>query len=186
MLPRRSPIASLRPPSPVREAATEFIRGTTLGWGRRDLASWLVCHYSPCLVTDDVRTRGQSCFASLSRASTRLDEESVERVILDARSSVLRLLAALASSSQAAAAARNAIGSGFVIARRDSQGDLRWAPVGRQRMRLADRVGSLFIADALANPRDYRGVSLCRYCGELGFGMRSAHQSWCEHARHVA
>ncbi|MDF2695730.1 MAG: hypothetical protein K0S65_4113 [Labilithrix sp.] len=185
MLPRRSPVASsfasARPSSPMRLAAAEFVRGTTFGWGRRDLASWLVCHYSPSLIVDAVRDNGSEI-----ATPARLDDESVERLILDARCTVLRLLSDLAWPSQAAATARDAVGAGFVVARRGPRGELQWAAVGRRKMRLADRVSSLFIADALENPRDYRNVSLCRFCGELGFGARASHPSWCEHALRVA
>lgn len=183
MLPRRSPIASSRPASSVRQAAAEFVRGTTFGWGRRDLASWLVCQYSPCLVSDAAHAGTQhGCAASLSSASTHLDDERVEQLILDARCSVLRLLSDLGWPSQAASLARDAIGAGHVIELRDGRDQLSWAPVGRSRMRLAERVASLFIADALNNPRDYRNVALCRYCGELGFSAKTPHPPWCERA----
>lgn len=191
MLPRRSEVASTiaSTPSSVRLAAAEFVRGTTFGWGRRELASWLVGHYSPCLVADAVvhPDGPPGCSAPLSAASTRLDDESVERLILDARSSALRLLSDLSWPSQADAMAKDAIASGFVIATRDPRGKRSWAPVGRTRMRLAERVGSLFIADALDNPDDYRKVSLCRSCGELGFGAGVPdHESGCARTRHVA
>ena len=188
MLPRRSEIFSLKPSSSVREAAAEFVRGTTFGWGRRDLATWLVRHYSPCLITDAAAQPDaqRACTATLSAASSHLDDERVEQLILDARSSVLRLLSDLGWASQAAILARDAIGSGHVLEMRDPLGQLSWAPVGRARMRLADRVGSLFIADALNNPRDYRNVTLCRYCGELGFSAKANHPSWCERALRVA
>ncbi|MBX3264266.1 MAG: hypothetical protein KIS78_16315 [Labilithrix sp.] len=192
MLPRRAPLSSTvriaHAASPVRLAATEFVRGTTFGWGRRELAAWLVCHYAPCLVSDASADSGapHGCAANLSRASERLDDDRVERLILDARSSVLRLLSDLAWPSQAAALARSALDSGAVVETRAPDGEVRWAPVGRKKMRLAERVGSLFIADALANPRDYRGVSLCRCCGALGFGGAAAHEPWCERAQRVA
>ncbi len=188
MLPRRSEIASIKPASSVRQAAAAFVRGTTFGWGRRDLASWLVCHYSPCLVSDAAAQPDtqRACTASLSAASAHLDDERVEQLILDARCSVLRLLSDLGWASQAAVLARDAIGSGYVIEMRDPLGEPSWAPVGRNKMRLAERVGSLFIADALNHPRDYRNVTLCRYCGELGFSAKTAHPSWCERALRVA
>ena len=188
MLPRRSEITSEKPASSVRQAAAEFVRGTTFGWGRRELASWLVCHYSPCLVSDAAANASaqRACSATLSAASAHLDDERVEQLILDARCSVLRLLSDLAWASRTASLARDAIGSGYVIEMREPLGQPSWAPVGRNRMRLADRVGSLFIADALNNPRDYRSVTLCRYCGELGFSAKTNHPSWCERALRVA
>lgn len=189
MLPRRSLVSSTiriaNTASPVRRAAAEFVRGTTFGWGRRELATWLVCHYAPCLVSDAAAGSGAShgCAANLSRASALLDDDRIERLILDARSSVLCLLSDLAWPSHAAASARSALDAGAVLETRDRDGAVRWAPVGRKRMRLEERVGSLFIADALQHPRDYRGVSLCRLCGELGFGAAAAHEPSCERAQ---
>ncbi|MBX3207298.1 MAG: hypothetical protein KF764_19785 [Labilithrix sp.] len=196
MLPRRSPVASTiviaSAASPVRLAATEFVRGTTFGWGKRELAAWLVCHYAPCLASDAVvhpdgaGPRSTTHSGPLSTTSAHLDGDRVERLILEARSSVLRLLADLAWPSQAAVRARSAIAAGFVIETRAPRAESVWAPVGRKRMRLADRVASLFIADAIDNPHDYRGLSLCRACGEVGFGGDAAHEPSCERARHVA
>jgi hypothetical protein len=172
--------------SPVREAAAEFVRGTTFGWSRRDLAHWLVRQYSPCLVADAVVHPDGDPAELPPSAPEGLEEERVERLILDARSSVLRLLADLAWPSEAGVRAKRAIAAGHVIATLDNQGRRHWGPVGRKRMRLADRVASLFLADALEHPLDYPGVSLCRSCGELGFGARSAHQRECDHVRRVA
>jgi len=191
MLPRRSEKPRVTPaPTSVREAAAEFIRGTSCGWGRRDLATWLVCHYSPCLVSDATihpdRVPDNEEPAMLSVASSGLDDEQVERLILDARSSVLRMLFDLAWPSQATAITQNAIGAGHVAPLRDAAGSVTWAPVGRRRMRLADRVASLFIADALNVPHQYSGITLCRSCGELGFTAAIAHESWCDRALQVA
>jgi hypothetical protein len=47
-------------------------------------------------------------------------------------------------------------------------------------MRLSQRVSSLFIADYLNRPTDYRWLMLCSGCGELAFATELAHSSWCE------
>ena len=189
MLPRRTD--SMRVPTPrscFREAAAEFIRGTTLGWGRAELAKWLVCHYSPCLVaatTDNGGGRGAVVSARLSLPSERLEEEHIERIVLDARCSVLRLLADLAWPSQAWTIARTMLATGTLV-ERSVDGRSTWAPVARKRLRLAERVSSLFVADFLATPRDYQNIVLCRHCGELGFSAPILHESWCEKALSVA
>jgi len=202
-----TPVRGSNGQSSVREAAAEFIRGTTLGWGRRELASWLVCHYAPCLAANALihpdgapvggrhgsaeggtcdETGGTSAPAASRTAATRIDDEELERLILCARSTALRLLSDLAWPSQAAAIAKRAIASGAVMELRDALGWPSWAPIGRRRMRLTERVASLFVADALNAPHEYRPVTLCRHCGELGFSLPVIHSSWCESARRVA
>jgi hypothetical protein len=190
MFPERiESICVLQTRSAVREAAAVFIRGTTFGWGRYELANWLVCHYSPCLVSDaTVHPDGHvdAARATLSAASNKLDEERLESIVLDARCAVLRLLSDLTWPSVSTTLLHAAIAGGNVIRVPDRNGRSSWAPVGRSRMGLADRVSSLFIADALNTPDDYREVLLCRYCGELGFNREVLHDSACESALSVA
>jgi hypothetical protein len=160
----------------VRGAGAAFVRGTTLGWSRRDLADWLVCQYAPCAASP-LHPEG----AELAPASERtVDEGMVERVILDARSRVLRLLAELVVPWQASPLARLAVASGTVVAQRDARGGIAYSPVALKRMRLAERASSLFIADYLNRAAEYRWVMTCRECGELSFATELEHAAWCE------
>jgi hypothetical protein len=162
-------------PDRVRGAASAFLRGTTLGWGRRELADWLLCQYAPCAATplDDDRA------PELPASERTVDEGILERVILDARGRALRLLADLVAPSQASPVARLAVACGTVAAQRDARGGIAYSPVGLARMRLGDRVASLFIADYLNHPGDYHNVTMCRECGELAFGADVEHSAWC-------
>lgn len=184
MLARHSRIESVVPRiSAVRAAAAEFVRGTTFGWGRRELAAWLVCHYSPCLLLDataaapKVAAKTSSHFAI---ATTRLDDEDVERLVLGARSKILRLLTALGWPSHAQQIAQRAIRTGAVLEYGERpDGDTHWLPVGKPKMLLAERVASLFVADYLEAPEAYRELSLCRGCGALDFGGLVTHDVLC-------
>lgn len=190
MLSRPSRVVPAKPSpesaSPIRQAANEFVHGTAFGWGRRELATWLVCQYSPCLVADAAVHPDGGVLSDGIATSMQLDDESLERLILDARCGVLKLLADLPWPSEVAIHAEAAIGAGHVVATHDASGARRWVPVGRKRMRLVERVGSLLIADALENPSDYLMLSLCRTCSELLFGGKAEHQATCGNARHVA
>jgi hypothetical protein len=193
MLPRRVPMASK---NPVREAAAAFVRGTAFGWGKRDLATWLVCQYSPCLASDaavhpDLRlsARVGEAFGSVPPPPPRdfaIDEECVERLVLETRSIVLKLLGDLAWPSHRATIADRAIRNGAVIHVGAPGSRGTWAPVGRRSMRLAQRVASLFIADALNHSADYRDLALCRDCGALGFSGPIPHDTLCDRALRVA
>ncbi|MDB5220632.1 MAG: hypothetical protein JWO86_8559 [Myxococcaceae bacterium] len=160
----------------VRGAGSAFLRGTTVGWGRRELADWLVCQYAPCAATPLYPETADSAPAS----ERTLDEGILERVILDARGRALRLLADLVVPWQASPIARLAVACGNVVAQRDERGGIAYSPVGLARMRLAERVASLFIADYLNHPMDYRWVLTCRECGELAFAAELEHAPWCE------
>lgn len=175
---RTLPCPALPPPrSPERAAIAEFLRGTALGWTKRDLATWLVCHYSPCLAADAaVHPDGRRALGA--RPATPIDDDSLEAAILSARCRALRLLADLGQPRLAAAIARDAVARGHVLGRRDRTGRIAWAPVGRARMRLAERVASLIVADCLNSPADYRRAVVCRGCSELGFGAL-AHADGC-------
>jgi hypothetical protein len=159
----------------VRGAGSSFLRGTTLGWGRRELADWLVCQYAPCAASPLYPESAEP-----SPASERtLDEGILERVILDARGHALRLLADLVVPWQASPIARLAVACGTVVSQRDERGRIAYSPVGLKRMRLGERVASLFVADYLNHPTDYRWVMTCRECGEVGFSAALEHASWC-------
>lgn len=173
--------SSARADSPARQAVVEFLRGTAFGWGRRELASWLVCQYSPCLVVDAARHPDAGDLPRMDVAPS-LDEEQIERLILDARNGTLKLLADLPWPTEAAAHVDAALGAGHVIAMCDARGARHWAPVGRRRMRLVQRVASLLIADYMESPKDYLTTSLCRGCGELVFGSKDDHRALCEGA----
>lgn len=160
----------------VRGAGAAFVRGTTLGWGRRDLAEWLVCQYSPCAAAPNHRERA---YTAPSPAQP-VDDVVVEPIILEARARTLRLLGDLVVPWQASPIARLAVAAGIVVSQHDARGGVAYSPVALERMRLADRVASLFVADYLNRPTDYRWLVMCRECGELSFATELAHSAWCE------
>jgi hypothetical protein len=160
----------------VRGAALSFVRGTTVGWTRSELADWLVCQYAPCAASPLYPESAEPPPAF----ERTLDEGILERVILDARGHALRLLTDLVVPWQASPIARLAVACGTVVSQRDERGAIAYSPVALKRMRLGERVASLFIADYLNHPTDYRWVMTCRDCGELAFSTELEHASWCK------
>lgn len=156
-----------------RAAGVAFVRGTTSGWGRSDLARWLVSHYAPAVIAcGDVGPR-RAC------GITVVDEPTIERVVLDARARVLRTLSELTVKDRATTLARTFIVRGEVLAVRDGLGYVAHAAVDRQRMSLADRVVSLFVADWLNDRVAYRVVHHCGECGEVAVGGDLVHGDSC-------
>jgi hypothetical protein len=170
-------VPELRPlarPCTLRQAGIEFVRGTTFGWGRRDVANWLVCQYAPATVAGPRphQSRGQC-------RMTSVDEGTLEQIVLEARVRVLRLFNELADRDRGAALARAMIAQGVVLPIRDPQGGTAYAAVALDRMRLAERAASLFVADYLNWPFDYRRARLCGSCGELALGAEGL-RACCE------
>ena len=164
-----------------REAAVAFVRGTTSGWGRSELAEWLVSHYAPAvLACGDVGPR-RAC------GITVVDEPTIEGVVLEARARVLRTLSELTVKDRATTLARTFIARGEVLAVRDALGYVAHAPVDRTRMPLSDRVVSLFVADWLNDRHAYRFVHHCGECGEVAIGEPAKHADHCaaREGRHV-
>jgi hypothetical protein len=160
-------------PNMVRAAGCVFVKGTASGWSRRDLATWLLCHYAPATA------RAGTVTAQRGLAFDAVDDMLLEEIVLDARNKTLRLLADLAFPSLAATRARDLIAQGSVT-RVTTEGSFFHAPVSLARLRLHERVESLFVADWLNFPSDYRSVELCRACGALGFARaRPPHDAWC-------
>lgn len=156
-----------------REAGVAFVRGTTSGWGRSDLAKWLVCHYAPSVVACGDAGPRRAC------GITVVDEPTIERVVLDARAKVLRTLSVLTVRDRATTIARTFIARGDVVAVRDDSGGVAYAPVDQPRMTLTDRVISLFVADWLNDRLAYRVVKHCGECGDVAIGGALAHDETC-------
>jgi hypothetical protein len=142
-----------------RSATLAFLRGS--GWGKRELAGWLVTRYQPlCSMAKTVRR--DEAPASEAPPSSRLDARhniALPEVIREAKR---RTLAAI----EAALAAETRVGVEELdsVARvRDLLGEQGWVPVDHRRMRLSDRVVSLVTAHRLTLPSEF---------GESWVGLR--------------
>ena len=151
------------------------MRGSTIGWSRHDLANWLVCQYAPCTLDPSSADRGKHAPA----AERTRDDGMFARVIVDARDHVLRLLRDLNAPLCASPVARLAIAAGAVAPRDDVRSGTVYAPVALTKLCISERAESLFIADYLNRPDDYRRLEVCRDCGELTFAGAIAHAGWC-------
>jgi len=159
MLPKRQNVIT------ARDAGTRFIKDAADGWGRRELAKWLLSHYAPCAVP-----AGEDG-PNFERARPQIvREEVIARLVREAREDALILLPELRDPMRLAAIARVMINSRFVAAVPDERGARAYAPIALPRMKLSERVASLFVADCLNDPFDYRFVYVCGACSEVSFG----------------
>jgi hypothetical protein len=170
----------LRPihPDRPRRAGAEFVRQTSVGCTRRDVAEWLVCQYAP----STVRVRRDQEPRSGCRLAS-VEERVLEEVVGSALTHVLAVLADLTMPDRAARLARSMLASEAILRIHDRIGRRTYAAVDKERMSLADRVSSLFVADWLHRPQDYRVIQRCRDCGALEIGAVVEHSPWCDESR---
>ena len=156
-----------------RTAAVAFLEGTATGWGRTELAAWLMGAYRAAT------KRNPTALAGAGRGDTTISDGTVERVLLRTRERLIDLLAGGAREWSKAGFTTHAVEAGLVVGVTDESGALGYAPLDLPGMRLYDRVSALFVADYLTRPRDYEGLSLCEECSELSFSWAPSHHRHC-------
>jgi hypothetical protein len=149
-----------------RSAALGFAWSAHHGWGRRELARWLVGPYARATAaTRSLRLSGMRR-AVMHRP---LAEETIEELLQTARAEIIEVLRGVWSWTHDARAVRACIDEGLVAGIVDDASDLGFAPVDHARMRLIDRVRSLFVADYLTRPGDYAAFAVCGECDGATF-----------------
>lgn len=168
----------------TRGAAVAFVAGTASGWGRFELAKWLLCHYAPCAIR--ARTL-RAAEAPTTSGRPPVDEATIEALVRDARSRALRVLADLTLRDRASALGRAALARGHVVAVTDDDGRLAHVAVDRPRMRLESRVVAVLVADWLNHQSGYGVIRHCGECGGISFGAPIPHDRECtaEPGRHL-
>jgi hypothetical protein len=161
-----------------REAGVLFLAGSGGHWGRLELATWLTGPYASATRVDSRRALSPRRRPGVHHQ--RLTEASVESLLFRARERVIAMLEGASDAWATAAFARDMIDAGLVVGVQDAYGAIGYAPVDAREMRMFDRVASLFIADHLTRPHDYRGVRVCDVCGSVLFEWHAAHSAGCE------
>jgi hypothetical protein len=144
-----------------RSAALGFAWSAHLGWGRMELARWLVGPYAEAAAaTRSMRPSG------MRRAVTYrpVAEDAVTNLLLATHERVMSELRTVWSWTHDAASARAWIDDGLVAGIIDDESELGYAPLDAPGMGLTDRVRSLFIADYLTRPADYVAFAVCFHC----------------------
>lgn len=144
-----------------RSAALGFAWSAHHGWGRRELARWLVGPYAhAAAATRSLRTSG------MRRAVTHrvLEEATIEDLLATARAVIIDMLRGVWSWTNDATFIRARISEGLIAGIVDEGSELGFAPVDNPNMRLVERVRSLFVADYLTRPADYAAFAVCDDC----------------------
>jgi hypothetical protein len=164
-----------------REAALTFMSGVASGWDKIDLALWLTGPYARA--TGHV-PRGERV-AGLS-ADREIDAETIEDLVVRVRSQILASLEKAALSDGALEFAVEAMDRGLVSRAADPDGENIWVPVDSARLRLRDRVRSLFAADYLNDPGAYHDLFVCHRCEGVVFDENAKRLGACKNHKRLS
>lgn len=167
----------------ARAAGFVFVSDVRYGWGRRELATWLVHDYRRAVLDpfDPFDRPPASGETDAAPASAPPPDAGVARLVASARRHVVEMLATASTTwNPSSSFAAEMVESGLVVGVCDRLGGIGYSPVNQPRMRLADRVASLFIADYLTRPRDYDSLVVCPTCEEVSFRWDEVHEEGCD------
>jgi hypothetical protein len=133
-------------------ATLAFLRGT--GWGKRELAFWLIGRYEPLASYVQAGDDGAPSAGALGPPSES-DLSRLPALVRHARRQTLKLLRTALLHGEHLDFAVAAVGHGHVAPAEDTLGRQGWVPVARPRMSLVDRVGSLVTAQRLTRPGEF-------------------------------
>jgi hypothetical protein len=160
-----------------RSAALGFAWGAP-AWGRRELARWLAGPYATAIDP----TRASSTPAPSARVSgvrPPIEEVTISQLVVAAHAGLLDTLRDAWTSCHEGSLSCTMIDLGIVTAVMDEEFAIGYAPVDFSRLRLVDRVTSLFVADFLTRPQDYDAFCVCARCASVTYDW-FGHDAECE------
>jgi hypothetical protein len=98
-----------------------------------------------------------------------IEEETLELIVARVRQQILASLEKAALEDGALDFAEDAVARGIVEKAIADDDEEVWVPVDASRMRLRDRVRSLFVADYLNAPESYAELFVCHRCEAVVF-----------------
>lgn len=147
-----------------RDAALSFMAGVARGWDKLELARWLTGDYAHATRH---RTHGER-LATLPDGA-EISPESIEDLVAHVRGQLLGSLTKAAAGVGALDFVEPLVERGLVRKVVDAEGRDAWVPVDGARLRLRDRVESLFAADYLNAPYTYAELFVCHRCEAVVF-----------------
>jgi len=144
-----------------RSAGLGFAWSAHHGWGKRELAQWLVGPYAQAAGATRA-LRGSGMRRAVSHRP--LDEDAVAQLLTKVRAEILEVLRNAWTWASDPGFARSRVDEGLIAGIVDETSDIGYAPVDAVGMRLVDRVRSLFVADYLTRPGDYAAFAVCEDC----------------------
>jgi hypothetical protein len=164
-----------------REAALTFVNGVAAGWDKLDLVLWLTGPYARA--TRHV-PRGERV-AGLD-GDTDFGDETIEALVTRSRGRIVASLETAALGDGALDFAIEAMDRNMVRRALDLDGEVVWVPADNTRMRLEDRVRSLFAADYLNDPGAYAALFVCHRCENVVVDENAKRLGACQNHKRVS
>jgi hypothetical protein len=163
-----------------RSAALEFLDGVRDGWGKRELAAWLVGPYHQLsllrcsadeLAFSEVVDHAPQSSSLKSSSPKRVAERDVEKTMRDAREEVLKIIRRFAAGDASAETFVWRVRNRGALSRvEDETGRVGLVPNEAPTQRLVERILSLIASDYVARPLDYEDrVTICATCRTVTF-----------------
>jgi hypothetical protein len=157
-----------------REAALSFTSGVGVGWDKLDLALWLTGPYARATRHEKHGER-----VTALNAGDEISDESIESLVTRVRGQTIASLEKAALEFGSLEFADGIVARGLVRRVVDSEGREAWIPIDAPRVRLRDRVRSLFVADYLNAPYAYAELFVCHRCEAIVFDARAKRTGIC-------
>jgi len=157
-----------------RNAALHFLRGVDAGWGKRELAQWLLGPYhqlSMLRLTGTSGARSDSGIFPRATVTRSLSDAEVQRVMREAQEAALGIVSRFESGDPRVDTFIWRLQSRGIFERVvDGHGTAGLVPNETVPQHLSERVLSLIAVDYVARPFDYEDrVAICRRCGIVSF-----------------
>lgn len=165
-----------------REAALAFMSGVARGWTKHDLVAWLEGEYAHA--TRHCRQGERAVGVSLQTRGP-LDPLAIERLLTSTRATMIAMLVESLSPTTFEFA-HDAVRRNLVHRASDENLEPIWLPIDAARMRLRDRVCSLFAAHRLNDPATHAALFVCPQCDELVFDEHAQQLGRCGSHRQVS
>jgi hypothetical protein len=161
-----------------REAALDLLAGIARGWGKRELAHWLVGPYAHATRHS---VRGERV-AMLDHAHP-ITEEAVDVLLTRVRAQLVASLEKAALEGGVLDFSEEMLRRGLVTRALGDEGEDVWLPLDTSRSRLRDRVRALFVAHSLNDPASYETLFVCHRCEAVVFDAIAKETGVCNRHR---
>lgn len=161
-----------------REAALSFMSGVAAGWDKLDLALWLTGPYARSTRHGKHGERVAALYTD-----EQIPDETIEHLVTHARVQLIASLEKAALEYGSLEFSDEIVERGLVRKVVDAEGRDAWIPVDGSRVRLRDRLRSLFTADYLNNPYTYTELFVCHRCEAVVFDEHAKRVGICNSHR---